>query len=161
MSKLQPGDIAPDFELLNQQGESVSLADFRDKKTVVLFFYLKDEGPHCTQEAIGYRDNYDAFLAANAVILGISSDTISSHKLFSLSRRLPYDLLSDPEGLVRKRYGLKSGFWGMNKTRESFVIDKYGKIHLRFSSRSQVAEHVRLTLKMARKVNGMREMNGE
>src|ERR1700733_2304312 len=118
---LKVGDDAPDFTLPSAGGESVTLSQLRADKTVVVFFYPKDDTPGCTVEACSFRDSYEAFVEAGAVVVGISSDTVESHDRFASKHRLPMTLLSDAGGNVRALYGVKStlGLW---PGRATFVI---------------------------------------
>ncbi len=148
MAKIIIGDPAPDFELLNQEGKAVRLSDYHKKKNVVLYFYPKDETPGCVKEACGFRDNYEKFTEAGAEVLGVSADSVDSHKLFQLNRRLPFQLLSDPENQVRKQYGVTGSFLGMIPGRETFVISKSGHVLHRFSSQVQIDSHITEALKI-------------
>ncbi|HKK65442.1 MAG TPA: thioredoxin-dependent thiol peroxidase [Clostridia bacterium] len=141
---LEVGTAAPDFTLKNQQGEDVSLSDFRGQK-VVVYFYPKDNTPGCTKEACSIRDNYSDLQVKGAVVLGISADSVKSHAGFSQKYELPFHLLSDPEKSVIKAYGA----WGekkmMGKTyegilRSTFVIDEQGSISKVFN-KVKTAEH--------------------
>ncbi|MFK7973181.1 MAG: peroxiredoxin [Bacteroidia bacterium] len=154
MSRLMIGDPAPEFELENQEGKTVSLAQFEGNKTVVVYFYPKDETPGCVKEACSFRDQYEDFLEAGAEVIGISADSVNSHKLFTLSRRLPFVLLSDPKNKIRKAYGVANDMLGLIPGRETFVIDKYGKIQFRFASQSKIDQHVNDALRVVRKLNG-------
>ncbi len=129
---LSVGDRAPEFTLPNQNGEPVSLADFRGK-TVILYFYPKDDTPSCTTEACGFRDLYEQFRAQNVVILGISGDSPQSHQKFSSKFSLPFPLLSDSDFVIATAYDSygKKKFMGreyMGIMRHTFVIDPEGKI---------------------------------
>jgi peroxiredoxin Q/BCP len=124
---------APDFELPDQSGETVSLAAQRGK-WVVLYFYPKDDTPGCTKEACDFRDNHGAIKAAGAVVLGVSADSEASHTKFAQKYDLPFQLLVDgKEHAVARAYGA----WGTKKNygreyegiiRSTFVIDPEGKI---------------------------------
>src|SRR6266511_4800454 len=96
--KVSVGDVAPDFTLPDQSGTPVRLGDLVGRKTVVLYFYPKDETPGCTIEARAFRDSYDRFSAAGADVVGVSSDSIASHRRFAASQALPFTLLSDRDG---------------------------------------------------------------
>jgi thioredoxin-dependent peroxiredoxin len=144
-SKIGVGAAAPEFTLLSQEGKEVSLADFRGKKSVVLFFYPKDDTPGCTAEACSFRDEYDAFANAGAEVIGISSDSTESHAKFASKHRLPMTLLSDPMGHVRARYGVKSVF-GLLPGRVTFVIDRDGIVRHTFASQLRATQHVREAL---------------
>jgi peroxiredoxin Q/BCP len=126
------GDMAPDFSLPNQNGETVSLSDFRGKK-VVLYFYPKDDTPGCTKEACSFRDNIPHFDTKDAIIFGISFDDANSHQKFIEKYGLNFQLLSDLDKEVAKKYGVyvqKNMYgnisWGIE--RSTFVIDREGRI---------------------------------
>jgi len=119
------GDLAPEFSLLSESGETVRLADFRGR-WVVLFFYPMDDTPGCTKEACVFRDAASEYTKVNAVLLGISADGLDSHRRFSAKYRLPYRLLSDPDGAVRKAYGVYR--WLFRLQRSTFVIAPDGVI---------------------------------
>ena len=93
---IEIGTKAPDFTLKNQEGNEISLSDYRGKK-VVLYFYPKDDTPGCTAQACGFAENYPAFLEQGAVVIGISKDSVASHKKFAVKYNLPFILLSDTE----------------------------------------------------------------
>jgi peroxiredoxin Q/BCP len=129
---LQEGNIAPDFALPTDGGGEVTLSDFRGQR-VVLYFYPKDDTPGCTTEACNFRDDYSEIIAAGAVVLGVSPDSVKSHDKFKLKYELPFPLLSDPEHQVAETYGA----WGektmygrtyMGIIRSTFVIDEKGRI---------------------------------
>ena len=129
---LQIGDAAPDFSVLNEKGETISLADLKGK-WVVLYFYPKDNTPGCNKEACSFRDNFDAFTEKNAVILGVSLNDAKSHNKFIDKFDLPFSLLIDAEAQLSttyESYGLKK-FMGkeyMGIMRNTFLIDPEGKI---------------------------------
>ncbi|WNJ16104.1 peroxiredoxin [Pontibacter sp. G13] len=148
MSKLSIGDQAPDFSLLNQQDQLVKLSDYLGKKHVVLYFYPKDETPGCTKEACGFRDRYEAFTDAGAEVIGVSADSVESHKLFALNRRLPFQLLSDPKNQARKSYGVAGSLFGLLPGRETFIIDKSGKVRFKFASQLNIDPHIDEALKV-------------
>jgi len=121
---LKIGDEAPDFELQNQNGNAVKLSDFRGK-TVVIYFYPKDFTTGCTAEAKDFNQNIEYILSKGVKVLGISSDSIDSHRKFSQKLGLKFDLLSDPERKVIKAYGAQVG----NRTRRiTYIINKEGKV---------------------------------
>jgi thioredoxin-dependent peroxiredoxin len=129
---LKIGDAAPDFSLINDDGREISLIDFRGKK-VILYFYPKDDTPGCTKEACDFRDNIETFKSKNAVVIGISKDSIKSHQKFKSKYNLPFTLLSDENSDVLKKYGVwkeKSMFGKkyMGIERTTFLIDENGKI---------------------------------
>lgn len=129
---LSVGDIAPDFSLPDAMGKPVRLSDFRGQR-VVLYFYPRDNTPGCTQEACGFRDRYDDFLAAGSVVLGVSADDAKSHTKFIAKYDLPFPLLCDEGGEVAARYGSygRKKFMGKEYDgvyRHTFVIDVDGRI---------------------------------
>lgn len=129
---LQQGMSAPDFLLDADDGSAVSLSSFSGK-TVVLYFYPKDDTPGCTKEACGFRDAWDKFLEKGAVVLGVSPDKTQSHAKFRTKYDLPFKLLADPEARVLKAYGAwgEKSMYGKSYEgvlRSTFVIDKEGVI---------------------------------
>jgi peroxiredoxin Q/BCP len=122
------GEAAPDFELVDQDGQLHSIEDYRGK-WVALYFYPKDGTPGCTTEACEFRDNIFAFRAANCQILGVSLDDADSHKAFSEKHGLPFPLLADTQGLAADAYGVKSRMLGMTiARRQTFLIDPEGNV---------------------------------
>src|SRR3972149_2530991 len=121
--KVNVGDMAPDFSLLSQTGENVTLSQFRGKKNVVLYFYPKDETRGCTREACTFRDSYELFTDLGAEVIGVSADSVESHKAFAEHHNLPFTLLSDVDNAVRKLYGVASTL-GIIPGRVTFIIDK-------------------------------------
>ena len=140
------GSKAPDFTLPSQSGEMVSLADFLDRKPVVLFFYPKDDTLGCTREACAFRDDYEEFSKLDAEVVGISSDSVESHRSFAGKHRLPFTLLSDEGGKVRKLYGV-SNTLGLFPGRVTYVLDEQGVIRRVFSSQLGTRRHVEEALK--------------
>ena len=129
---LKVGDRAPQFSLPDQDGKLRSLSDYKGKK-VLLYFYPKDDTPGCTTEACTFRDGYEAFQKAGLVILGVSKDSVKSHKKFAEKFGLPFPLLSDESGEIIEKYDS----WGKKKfmgreyvgiLRNSFLIDEQGTV---------------------------------
>jgi peroxiredoxin Q/BCP len=141
---LTNGVPAPDFELPDQNGTPVKLSQLRGR-SVVLFFYPKDDTTGCTIEACRFRDDFEKFTAAGAEVIGISDDSSASHVKFRARYQLPFTLLSDKGGSVRKLYGVKKTF-GLVPGRVTFVIDREGIVRHTFSSQSQPAKHVEQAL---------------
>jgi thioredoxin-dependent peroxiredoxin len=138
---LSVGSKAPEFTLNNQDGKPVSLADFRGQKSVVVYFYPKDDTPGCTAEACSFRDQFTEFSDAGAEVIGISSDSEASHKKFADKHRLPFTLLSDRGGKVRTAFGVPATF-GLLPGRVTFVIDKEGVVRHAFNSQINATKHV-------------------
>jgi thioredoxin-dependent peroxiredoxin len=149
--RVSVGSKASDFTLPSQSGETVSLEDFIGKKPVVLFFYPKDDTPGCTKEACAFRDDYEEFGKLDAEVVGISSDSVDSHRSFALKHDLPFTLLSDEGGKVRKLYGVPNAF-GLFPGRVTYVIDQEGVVRHVFSSQLGVEQHVEEALKSLRSV---------
>lgn len=129
---LNVGDIAPDFSLPDQDGKERRLSDFRGKKTV-LYFYPKDNTSGCTTEAVGFRDIAEKFTDNNAVVIGVSKDSVRSHRNFADKYSLPFILLADEERKVIDLYGVfkEKKMYGKTVTgvkRTTFVIDEHGVI---------------------------------
>ena len=141
MSAIAIGTPAPDFELPDQHGKPVRLSDYRGKSPVVVYFYPKDDTTGCTIEACRFRDDFEKFNITGAVVIGISDDSTESHSRFASKYQLPFTLLSDKGGRVRKLYGVKKTF-GVIPGRVTFVIDKAGTIRHVFASQSKPARHV-------------------
>jgi peroxiredoxin Q/BCP len=146
---MKAGDRAPDFELRGNSGRTVKLADYLGKKTVVLYFYPKDETPGCTREACSFRDEYEDFTAAGAEVIGVSDDSVESHDAFAAHHKLPFVLASDPGGSLREKMGVKKTL-GMLPGRVTFVIDKTGVIRDRFSSQIRFGAHVSNALELVK-----------
>lgn len=145
MPSLKPGDPAPDFELKDQNGETVRLSGFRGRSAVVLYFYPKDDTSGCTKEACAFRDRFAAFRGLEAEVLGVSSDSEASHRAFVAKYNLPFRLLSDAGGRARKLYRVKSTL-GVIPGRETFVIDREGILRAAFASQFKPEEHIRRAL---------------
>ena len=138
--KAQVGDLASDFTLLNQSSGPVSLGDFLDKKHIVLYFYPKDNTSLCTEEACAFRDNYEVFKDAGAEVIGVSSDSVESHRQFAKEHQLPFILLSDVDGVIRKRHGVPTAF-GL-PGRVTYIIDRQGIVRRIFFSQFTAEKHV-------------------
>ena len=140
------GSVAPDFTLPSQSGEMVSLEDFVGKRPVVLFFYPKDDTPGCIKEACAFRDGYEEFGKLHAEVIGVSSDSVELHRNFAAKHSLPFTLLSDENGKVRRLYGVPNSF-GLFPGRVTYVIDEKGVVRHVFTSQFQSARHVEEALK--------------
>jgi thioredoxin-dependent peroxiredoxin len=143
---IKVGDTAPDFNLTTQNGENISLGDFRGQKSVVLYFYPKDDTPGCTVESCAFRDQYEVFKAAGAEVIGVSGDSRDSHQKFANKYNLPFTLLSDQGDQVRKQYGATTAF-GFIPGRVTYVIDQNGVVQYVFDSMLNFKGHVEEALK--------------
>ena len=132
MTKLKEGDLAPQFDGLNQDGERISSDDFKGKK-LILYFYPKDDTPGCTKESCNLNENYDGWLNKGFEVIGVSPDTVKSHKKFAKKFNLQFNLIADTDKKILKDYDV----WGEKKMfgrkymgvlRTTFVIDEKGII---------------------------------
>ena len=149
--KINVGDKAPDFTLSSQMGDNVTLSEYFGKKNTVLYFYPKDESPGCTREACKFRDRYEVFTGLGAEVLGISSDSLESHKSFATHHGLPFILLSDEDNKVRELYGVSSTM-GIIPGRVTYIIDKKGVVRHIFSSQFQPEKHIEEALKILKEL---------
>ena len=140
------GSKAPDFTLPSQSGEMVSLKDFLGEKLVILYFYPKDDTPGCTKEACAFRDEHEEFGKLDTEVIGVSSDSVESHRRFVEKHDLSFTLLSDEGGKVRRMYGVPNTF-GIFPGRVTYVIDEKGAVRHVFSSQIGAVKHVEGALK--------------
>ncbi len=136
-------------------GASVSLSKHLGQKTLVLYFYPKDDTPGCTVEACTFRDSYQDFTDAGAEVIGVSADGEGSHAAFKSKHGLPFVLLSDPDGSAAKAFGVKKTF-GLIAGRVTFVIDRQGIVRHRFDSQLKVKEHVKEALTLVKQLEQKR-----
>ena len=142
---------APDFELSAADGTPFRLSALRGRK-VVLFFYPRDQSPVCTVQACGFRDAYEELATAGAEVVGVSSDSPEEHRAFADRRALPFPIISDPDGAVRRRYGASSRLL-LNRTgRVTYLIDERGIVRGMFASLWRPVEHVKRALAWVRAV---------
>lgn len=132
MAELKVGDKAPNFKAKNQNGEELSLSDFKEKK-VILYFYPKDNTPGCTTEACNFRDNYQSLLKDGFEVIGVSIDSEQSHQKFISKFELPFNLVSDEDKKIVESYGVwvEKNMYGkkyMGTARTTFIIDEKGTI---------------------------------
>ena len=125
---LKVGDLVPYFELKDQKGELFKSDTVIGQKPAVVYFYPKDETPGCTAEACSFRDSYEDFKELGAEVIGISSDSIGSHKRFAQSHCLPFILLADTKKVVQRLFKLPKILFGLYTKRITFVIDEAGKV---------------------------------
>jgi peroxiredoxin Q/BCP len=139
--KVKVGDKAPDFTLPSQFGDDVSLNEYLGKKNVVLYFYPKDETPGCIKEACTFRDNYEELTNLGAEVLGVSGQSVESHKSFASHYGLQFILLADVDNKIRELYGVPSTM-GFLPGRVTYIIDKKGVVRHIFVSQTQSQRHV-------------------
>ncbi len=142
MEKLKIGSSIPSFSLKDQDGKIFDIDSVRGKKNLVIYFYPKDDSPGCTKEACSFRDQFDVFNEADAMIIGISSQSVESHKAFAEKHRLNYTLLSDPGNKVRKMFGVPTNLFGLIPGRVTYVVDKEAKVVFMFNSQIDAEKHV-------------------
>lgn len=152
MAALKVGDRAPDFELKNQDGETIKLSTLLKNGPAVVYFYPKDETAGCTAEACAFRDRFDVFQQAGASVVGISSDSVESHSGFASHHNLPFLLLADTEGAVRKSWNVTPAFLGLFPGRMTFVIDRLGIVQHVFTSNLNMTKHVDEAIAMVQKL---------
>jgi peroxiredoxin Q/BCP len=141
------GSPAPNFTLREENGSTVSLADFRGRSAVVLFFYPKDGSPVCTAEACAFRDAYEDFVRLGAAVIGVSGDSLARHQAFANERGLPYRLVSDEDGALRRAFAVPRTL-GLFPGRVTYVIDKAGMVRHIFNAPLAAGQHVREALKV-------------
>jgi peroxiredoxin Q/BCP len=139
---VQVGDPAPDFTLPTQRtGEAFHLHDSVGKSAIILYFYPKDDTRGCTAEACSFRDSYEVFKEAGAEVIGVSSDSEESHQNFATKYKLPFILVSDKKGALRKQYGVPTTL-GILPGRVTYVIDKQGIVRHIFNDQLNVTKHI-------------------
>jgi peroxiredoxin Q/BCP len=142
---------APDFTGGAHDGQQVRLADYRGKNVVVLYFYPKDGSPVCTKQACSFRDAFEEFTRLGAVVIGVSADSLDTHRAFAASRGLPFLLLSDQDGSLRKAYQVPKTL-GVLPSRVTYVIDKAGVVRYVFSALFSAERHVTEALAVVREL---------
>ena len=148
--ELKPGMSAPAFEARDQNGATVRLADFKGSRSVVLYFYPKDDTPGCTAQACSLRDGYSPIQETGAVVLGVSADDEKSHAAFAKKYQLPFSLLADPDKKIIQAYGVKMAVLGVAK-RWTFIIDRGGVVR-HIISDVDTAKHDRQVLELLKKL---------
>jgi peroxiredoxin Q/BCP len=148
MKPVEVGDNIPSFSLMDQNGNLFDISTFLGKKKLVIFFYPQDGSLNCTKEACYFRDLSDVFEEAGAVVVGISGQSVESHKQFAEQNKLNYTILSDSEGNVRKLFGVPTKIFGLVPGRVTYIADKSGKVVYIFESQTDVMRHVDEALKI-------------
>lgn len=148
MNKIEVGDTIPDIVLKDQTGKLFDLKKQTKGKNIVLYFYPKDDTKGCTAEACSFRDQYEDFTDANAVVVGISGQSSDSHKDFAGKYNLPFTLLSDEGNKVRKEFGVPSNLFGLIPGRVTYVINKEYKVEYIFNSQTKINDHIENSLKI-------------
>ena len=146
MEKIKVGSKIPSFTLPDQEGDMFSVDSVIGKKNLVIYFYPKDDTPGCTKEACTFRDQYEDFSDADALVVGISSDDVESHRKFAGKYNLPFTLLSDEGGKIRKLFGVPSSFLGMMPGRVTYIVNKKGEVIHIFNSQLNAEKHIKEAL---------------
>lgn len=152
MANISVGSKIPDFSSVNQDGEIFSISSVLGKKNLVIYFYPKDDSPGCTKEACSFRDQFEVFADADALIIGVSSQSVKSHKEFAEKYRLKYTLLSDEDEKLRKLFGVPTSLFGLLPGRVTYVVNKEGIIVYVFNSQIKAIQHVDEALKILKEM---------
>lgn len=142
MNEIKIGSKIPSFTLSDQNGQAFDIQSVLGKKNLVIYFYPKDDTPGCTKEACSFRDQFEVFADADAVIIGISGQSVESHRKFAEKHRLRFTLLSDEGNKIRKLFGVPTNLLGLLPGRVTYVADKTGKVIYIFNSQMQSSKHV-------------------
>ncbi len=142
MSTIVVGSTVPSFILRDQNGKDFDIDLVKGKKNLVIYFYPKDDSPGCTKEACSFRDQYQVFSDADALIIGISAQSVESHLDFANKHHLNYTLLSDKGNSVRKLFGVPTDLLGLLPGRVTYVADKSGKVVFVFNSQIRAEKHI-------------------
>ncbi|MBD2599008.1 MULTISPECIES: peroxiredoxin [Microcystis] len=141
MAAIKVGDRVPNFSLPSQTGTTFNIGDLIGKKSLVIYFYPKDDTPGCTAESCAFRDSYEVFTDAGAEVIGISADSPQSHQQFAQKYNLPFTLLSDSDNRVRKLFGVPATLFVL-PGRVTYIIDKEGIVRHIFDSMLDFKAHV-------------------
>ena len=142
MNELKIGDAIPAFSLPDQNGKLFDINAVLGKKNLVIYFYPKDDSPGCTAQACSFQDQFEVFKEADAIIIGISGQSVQSHKEFAAKHRLTFTLLSDEGNKIRKQFGVPTNLLGLLPGRVTYVADKTGKVIYVFNSQINATKHV-------------------
>lgn len=148
MNTLKAGDKIPEFTLPDQDGTLFNINSIMGNKKLVIYFYPKDDSPGCTKEACYFRDLFEVFKEADAEIIGISGQSVESHKKFAIKHRLSFKLLCDSGNKIRKLFGVPTNAFGLIPGRVTYVADREGRIAYIFNSQVQAERHVDEALKI-------------
>ena len=142
------GSTIPSFSLYDQDSTLFAIDSVRGTQNLVIYFYPKDDSPGCTAEACSFRDQYEAFRDADAMVIGISEQSVASHKAFAEKHHLNFTLLSDEGNKVRKLFGVPSSLFGLISGRVTYVVDKTGTVIYTFNSQFRAKTHVEKALEI-------------
>jgi len=142
MNEIKIGSTIPSFTLPDQNGNLFDINSVLGKKNLVIYFYPKDDSPGCTAQACSFQDQFEVFSQADAVIIGISGQSVKSHKEFAEKHRLSFTLLSDEGNEIRKQFGVPTNLLGLLPGRVTYIADKTGKVIYVFNSQTNATKHV-------------------
>jgi len=148
MKKIKIGSQIPAFRLPDQNGNMFDIASVIGKKNLVIYFYPKDDSPGCTAQACYFQDQFEVFKEANAEVIGISGQSVESHKNFAEKHGLSFTLLSDEGNKIRKLFGVPTNMFGLLPGRVTYVINKSGEVIYMFNSQIQATKHVNEALQI-------------
>lgn len=149
---LKTGDKIPNFTAKDLDGNVFDIQNYIGKKPLVIYFYPKDNTAGCTIQACSFRDQYQDFTDLGAEVIGISSDSVTSHQKFSKEYKLPFVLLSDSDQKIRNLFGVPKGLLGLLPGRVTYVIDKEGIIKMIFDNGLMVKKHISKALEAIKKI---------
>ena len=152
MNQIKIGSSIPGFTLSDQHGNLFDINSVLGKKNLVIYFYPKDDSPGCTAQACSFRDNFEVFEDAGAVVIGISAQSVESHKEFAVKHRLNFILLSDQGNKVRKLFGVPTSLFGLLPGRVTYIVDKKGEVVYIFNSQMQVEKHVNEAMRVLKEL---------
>lgn len=149
---IKKGDKCPVFSLPNQDGKMINIQHYIGKKNLVIYFYPKDNSWGCTKEACSFQESQNEFEELDCEVIGISTDSVESHKSFSKEHHLNFTLLSDRNDEVRNLFGVPESFLGLIKGRVTYVIDKSGIVQGVFDSQINSVGHISKAIKSLKKL---------
>jgi peroxiredoxin Q/BCP len=152
MNEIKIGSTIPEFSLPDQNGKMFDITSVLGNKNLVIYFYPKDDSHGCTAEACSFQDQFEIFKEANAEIIGISGQSVVSHKEFAIKNRLTFTLLSDEGNKIRKLFGVPTNLFGLLPGRVTYIADKTGKVVYIFNSQTQATKHVDEALRILKEL---------
>ena len=148
MNSTEVGSLVPSFSLKDQNGQVFNIDSVKGKHNLVIYFYPKDDSPGCTKEACSFRDQFEVFKKEDAIIIGISGQSVKSHLEFAKKHRLNYTLLSDEGNKVRQSFGVPTSFLGLLPGSVTYIVDKHGKVVFVFNSQLNAQKHIEEALRI-------------
>lgn len=148
MSKIEVGSQIPEFILKDQDGKDFDISELKGKKNMVVYFYPKDDTPGCTKEACSFQDMYEDFKEIDAEVIGISGQSVQSHREFADKYNLTFTLLADEGNKIRKQFGVPGSFFGLLPGRVTYIVNKEGKVIYTFNSQMNAEKHVSEALRI-------------